>query len=319
MQSAAPAPDTIVWFQNKFVRLAEANVSVLTHAFNYGTGVFEGIRGYYEPHCQELFLVRMIEHYERWKRNCKILRIQVTPSITELAEITAELCRQNNYRRGVYVRPLAYKAAARLGVPADDNDAYSITAVPLGDYLAGKKGVKAGVSSWRRIEDNAIPGRAKISGAYVNSVLAIDEARRNGHDEAIFLNENGHVAEGATSNLFMVRAGKLITPPASDNILEGITRASVMELASRQLGVEIVERSIDRSELYVCDELFFSGTAVEVTPVLEVDHRPVGTGDVGAVTQKLRALFIDATRGRLPAYVGWLWPVYCAELAEKTA
>lgn len=319
MHSETPAPDTTVWFQNKFVRLVEANVSVLTHAFNYGTGVFEGIRGYFEPHRQELFLVRMLEHYERWKRNCRILRIQVEPSATELAEITAELCRRNDYRRNVYVRPLAYKSAARLGVPADDNDAYCITAVPLGEYLAGKKGVKAGVSSWRRVEDTAIPGRAKITGAYVNSVLAIDEARRNGHDEAIFLNENGHVAEGATSNLFMVRDGKLVTPPGTDNILEGITRASVMELARRQLGLETVERSIDRSELYVCDELFFTGTAVEVAPILEVDHRPVGTGEVGTITQRLRAFFIEATRGRLPGYTDWLWPVYSAELIEKTA
>ncbi len=141
MNSQTPAPETIVWFQNKFVRLAEANVSVLTHAFNYGTGVFEGIRGYYEPHRQELFLVRMIEHYERWKRNCKILRIQVPPPATELGEITAELCRRNGYRHNVYVRPLAYKAAVRLGVPIDDNDAYCITAVPFGEYLTGKKGV----------------------------------------------------------------------------------------------------------------------------------------------------------------------------------
>ncbi len=317
--SEAPDPRTVVWFQNRFVPLAEANVGILTHALNYGTGLFEGIRGYYDGQQKELFLVRMLEHFERWKRNARILRIAIPPSAAELAEITAELCRRNNYRRHVYVRPLAYKAAGRLGVPPDDNDSYAITAVPVGEYLNGKKGLTAGVSSWRRVEDTAIPGRAKICGAYVNSVLAIDDARRNGFDEAIFLNENGHVAEGATSNLFIVRDGKLITPPPSDNILEGITRASVMDLAYRELALEVVERSIDRSELYVCDEIFFTGTAVEVTPILEVDHRPVGTGEVGPVSRKLRALYTDATRGRLPGYAKWLWPVHVPTLAEKTA
>ncbi len=319
MHSETPSPDTVVWFSEKFVRLVDANVSVLTHAFNYGTGLFEGIRGYYEPQRKEIFLFRAAEHYERWKRNCRILRIQIPPSPQELVEMTAELCRRNNFRSHVYIRPLAYKAAARIGVAPDDNDAYSITAVPVGEYLTGKKGLTAAVSSWRRVEDTAIPGRAKICGAYVNSVLAIDEARRNGYDEAIFLNENGHVAEGATSNLFMVRDGKLITPPASDNILEGITRASVMDLARRELKIETIERSIDRSELYVCDEIFLAGTAVEVTPILEVDRRPVGTGELGLITQKLRLLFQDLTRGRLASYAKWLWPVHAAMPNEKTA
>ncbi len=319
MHTEAPSPNTIVWFQNRFVRLSEANVGILTHALNYGTGVFEGIRGYYEPHEQELYLVRMLEHYERWKKNCGILRIHVPPSATRLAEITAELCRRNNFHTHVYVRPLAYKSAVRVGVAADESDDFSITAVPFGEYLVGKEGVKAGVVSWRRVQDTAIPGRAKICGAYVNSVLALDEARRSGHDEAIFLNDDGHVAEGATSNLFMVRDGKLVTPPGTDNILEGITRAAVIELAQRYLGVQAIERSIDRSELYVCDEIFFTGTAVEVTPVLEIDHRPVGTGQVGVLTQKLRSLYIDATRGRLTGCGNWLWPVHAGALVEKTA
>ena len=197
MKSEVPDPSTVVWFENRFVRLAEAKVSILTHAFNYGTGVFEGIRGYYEQQRKELFLVQMIEHFERWKRNCRILRIKVPPSAGDLAEITAELCRRNNFRSHIYVRPLAYKASARLGVPVDDNDAYSIAAIPVGGDISGKKGHTASVVSWRRVEDNAIPGRAKICGAYVNSVLAVDEARRDGYDEAILLNESGHVAEGS--------------------------------------------------------------------------------------------------------------------------
>lgn len=319
MKSETPNQNTIVWFQNRFVRLAEANVNILTHALNYGSGVFEGIRGYYDEKQKDLFLIRVLEHFSRWKRNCGVIRIEVSPSAPDLCEITAELCRRNGFRSNVYVRPLAYKASARIGVAADDNDAYAIVVLPFGDYFEGRKGLKAGVVSWRRIDDTAIPGRAKICGAYVNSVLAVDEARRNGHDEAIFLTQDGHVAEGATCNLFMMRNGKLITPPVTDNILEGITRAGVMELAHTELKLEVVERSIDRSELYMCDELFFTGTAVEVAPIVQIDHRPVGNGEIGVIADKVRSLYVDATRGRIPSYCDWLWPVYRSAIIEKTA
>lgn len=319
MTSEAPDQKIIVWFQNRFVPLAEANVNILTHALNYGSGVFEGIRGYYDEKQRDLFLVRVLDHYHRWKRNCGVLRIQVPASATELCEITAELCRRNGFESNVYIRPLAYKASARIGVAADDNDAYAIVVVPFGRYFDSRKGLKAGVVSWRRIDDSAIPGRAKICGAYVNSVLAGDEARHNGHDEAIFLNQDGHVAEGATCNLFMLRNHQLITPPVTDNILEGITRDSVMELARNELNLHVVERSIDRSELYMCEELFFTGTAVEVAPIVQIDHRPVGKGEIGAITEKLRSLYVDATRGRISAYRDWLWPVYRSALVEKTA
>jgi len=219
----------------------------------------------------------------------------------------------------VYVRPIAYKAAARIGVAPDENDAFAVVAVPLGDYLDSRRGLHAGVVSWRRVEDNAIPCRAKICGAYVNSALASDEARRNGYDEAIFLTENGHVAEGATCNIFLVRRGTLITPPSTDNILEGITRACVIELARRELGLDVVERSVDRSELYLCDEMFFTGTAVEIAPIVKVDHRPVGAGEIGPVCASLRSLYFDATRGRIPGYRSWVTPVYegaAGELSE---
>lgn len=319
MKTETPNPNTIVWFQNRFVRLGEANVNILTHGFNYGTGVFEGIRGYYDAQQKDLFLVRVFEHYQRWKRNCGVLRINVPQSVTELCDITAELCRRNGFRSNVYIRPIAYKASARIGVAADDNDASTIVAIPFGDYFDSRKGLKAGVSSWRRIDDTAIPGRAKICGAYVNSVLAGDEARRNGHDEAIFLTQDGHVAEGATCNIFAVRNGKLITPPVTDNILEGITRDAVMQLARNELKLEVSERSIDRSELYMCDELFFCGTGVEIAPIVQIDHRPVGNGDVGFITEKLRTLYSDVTRGRVPAYSEWLWPVYRDAVIEKTA
>jgi branched-chain amino acid aminotransferase len=319
MTTESPNGNTIVWFNNQFGPLAEANVNILTHALNYGTGVFEGIRGYYDENQQDLFLVRPMEHFERWKQNAGIIRVDIPPAAEELCELTAELCRLNGFRSHVYVRPLAYKSSARIGVAPDEKNAYALVVVPFGDYFDSSHGLRAGVVSWRRIEDTAIPGRAKICGAYVNSVLATDEARHNGYDEAIFLTETGHVAEGATCNLFIVRNGKLFTPPGTDNILEGITRASVMELARNEMKLDVVERSIGRSELYVSDEVFFTGTAVEVAPIVSIDHRPVGTGAVGPVTEKLRSLYVEATRGRIPAYRRWLWPVYRSVAAGKAA
>ncbi|MBV8896397.1 MAG: branched-chain amino acid transaminase [Acidobacteriaceae bacterium] len=319
MKSEAPNLNSIVWFNNRFVRLAEANVNILTHGLNYGTGVFEGIRGYYDTHQAQLYLFRVLEHFERWKQNCGILRIGIDASAPELCDITAELCRRNDFHSNIYVRPIAYKSSARIGVAADDNDAYAIIAMPFGSYFEHPRGLKAGVSSWCRVDDTMIPGRAKICGSYVNSVLAGDEARRNGHDEAIFLNADGHVAEGATCNIFVVRKGKLITPPVTDNILEGITRASLMELAHKELGLDVVERSIDRSELYLCDEIFFVGTAVEVAPIIAIDHRKVGTGEMGPITQKIRSLYMDAVRGRMPAYSHWLSPAYNEALLAQPA
>jgi len=261
----------------------------------------------------------MREHYARWKANGGILGIGVPLSAAELCDLTVELVRRNRFQSNLYIRPLAYKSAQRIGVHPDAQDAFAVVALPFGDYLDSRAGLHAGVASWRRIEDNAIPGRAKICGAYVNSALAGDEARRNGYDEAIFLTESGHVAEGAACNIFLVRDAKLITPPVTENILEGITRASVMELARRELRLEVVERRVDRSELYVCEEAFFTGTAVEVAPITRVDHRPVGEGRIGPVTAALRKLYNDAMRGRLAAYRQWVLPVYHPAAAEKAA
>jgi len=302
--------NVIVYFDNRYVPLRDARVSVLTHALHYGTGVFDGIRGYYDERQEQLYLVRPMDHFRRWKANAGILRIGIGPDAAELCGITVELIRRNQFRSHVYVRPLAYKSAERIGVNPDSRDAFSVIAVPFGDYLDSKHGVHAGVVSWRRIEDTAIPSRAKICGSYVNSALAGDEARRNGFDEAIFLTESGHVAEGATCNIFLLRGHKLVTPPGSENILEGITRNCIMELARHELHLEVVERSVDRSELYLADEMFFTGTAVEVAPITRVDHRSVGSGAIGPIAAELRFLYFEATRGRLPAYRDWLLPAY---------
>ena len=300
----------IVYFGGEYVPLREARVGILTHALHYGTGVFEGIRAYWNEMEEELFVVRPVEHFERWKQNCGILRIHVPMSPAELRDITLELMRRNSLRTNVYVRPLAYKSAERVGVSFDEQDSFAVIALPFGDYLHADQGVHAGVSSFRRIEDNAIPARAKICGAYVNSALASDEAHHRGFDEAILLNESGHVAEGSTCNIFMMRKGKLITPPVTENVLEGITRDSVMELAQRELGLQVVERPIDRSELYLCDELFFTGTAVGIAPVVQVDHRLVKDGAIGEVTRQSRQLYFDAMHGQMGNYMKWLVPVY---------
>ena len=312
MQAKAD-PNLIVYFGGEYVPLREARVGILTHALHYGTGVFEGIRGYWNETEEQLFLVRPLEHYARWKQNCGILRIEVPATAEQLCEITVELARRNGLRTDIYVRPLAYKSAERLGVSTDDEDAFAIIAMPFGEYLPSEKGLHAGVSSWRRIEDNAIPARAKICGAYVNSALAGDDARRAGFDEALFLNEDGQVAEGASCNVFMVRKGKLITPAITENALEGITRDSVMELAQRELGLNVVERPIDRSELYLCDELFLTGTAVGVAPVVRVDHRLVKNGAIGNITRELRRLYFQAVRGHLSAYRKWLVPALASQ------
>ena len=306
-------PNLIVYFDGQYIPLHQARIGILTHALHYGTGVFEGIRAHWDEPAQELFIMRPIEHFERWKQNCGILRIQVPLSPEQLCAITAELMRRNQFHTNLYVRPLAYKSAERVGVSPDDQDSWFIVALPFGEYLHAENGLHAGVSSWRRIEDNAIPARAKICGAYVNSALATDEARQSGFDEAIFLNESGHVAEGATCNLFMVRKGKLVTPPATENLLEGITRDSIMELAQRELGLPVIERPIDRSELYICDELFLTGTAVGIAPIARVDHRPVKNGTIGPVARQLQQLYFDATRGHLSSYRKWLVPVYQAQ------
>jgi branched-chain amino acid aminotransferase len=301
-------PNLIVYFHGEFVPLSEARVGILTHALHYGTGVFEGIRGYWNAAEQQLFLVRPLEHYQRWKQNCGILRIGVSASAGQLCQITAELVRRNGFRTDIYVRPLAYKSAERVGVATDEQDSFAVVALPFGEYLPSDKGLHAGVSAWRRVEDNSIPARAKICGAYVNSALATDDARRAGFDEALLLNENGQVAEGATCNIFMVRKGALITPPITENVLEGITRDSVMELALQEMGLSVVERPIDRSELYICDELFLTGTAVGIAPVVRVDHRMVHDGSLGSITRELHRLYFEAVRGHLRAYRKWVVP-----------
>jgi branched-chain amino acid aminotransferase len=299
------------YFQGKFVPYSEAKVGVLTHAFNYGTAAFAGIRAYWNEEEQQLFIFRPFDHYRRFLNSAKILRMELKQTPESLTKITVELLRQDGYQCDIYIRPLAYKADEVIGVKLHGlRDEISIVAIPFERYLKNDTDAHATISSWRRVDDNVIPARGKIAGAYANSALAKTDAVQAGFDEALVLTQDGHLSEGSAMNVFMVRDGLLVTPSATDNILEGITRRSVIELAQKELGMTTIERTIDRTEVYICEELFITGTAAQITAVTKVDHRPVGTGKMGPVTTKLRELFQDVIRGKNPKYRSWNTPVY---------
>ncbi len=299
------------FFKGEFMPLAEAKIGIMTHAFNYGTAVFEGIRANWNADQQQLYLFRALEHFQRLRKSAHILMMEIDYADEQLVAITHELLRKAAFRKDMYVRPMVYKSQEVLGVRLHDveQDLLIYTA-PFGAYLDIDKGIRCCTSSWRRAEDTAIPVRAKVNGVYVNSALAKTEAFQRGYEEAILLNEDGHVSEGSGENIFLVMNGKLYTPPSADNILVGITRAAVIELARAELGLEVLEAPIDRSELYVADELFMTGTAAHVTPVLEVDGRVIGSGGIGPVTAKLQELYFGAALGRLPQYERWIQPLY---------
>ncbi|TAK27201.1 MAG: branched-chain amino acid transaminase [Chloroflexota bacterium] len=302
---------TYAFFEGKIVPLKEAKIGVMTHAFNYGTGVFEGIRGYWNEDDQQIYLFRLREHFERLANSCRIVKIKLRYSIEEMCKLCVELVRLNEHHEDCYVRPLAYKSDNLIGVRLHNlDDEFLIYTAPFGAYIDIDKGISCGVSSWRRIDDNMAPARAKITGAYINSAFAKTEAIENGFDEAIMLTQDGHVSEGSAENIFLIEEGRLVTPPPSDNILLGITRNTLIELAREEFGIETIERSIDRSELYLADELFLCGTGAQVSAVTSVDHRAVGSGEIGPITAKLQALYFDVAKGRNPKYAKWCTPAY---------
>lgn len=299
------------YFQGNFVPLSEAKVGIMTHALNYGTGCFEGIRGYWNEADGQLYLFRLREHYERLARSARILGFTLPADVDALCEITLELLRRNDSRHDVYVRPLVYKSSEVVGVRMHNlEDGFCIFTTTMGKYIDAAGGARCCVSSWRRVDDNAIPARAKVTGIYINSALAKTEAQLNGYDEAIMLTHDGHVSEGSGENIFLVMDGALVTPSPSENILLGITRATAVQLARDEMGVATVERSVDRSELFVADECFMTGTAAEITPVVEVDRRRVGSGTIGPVTAELQERFFAVVRGQNPKYKGWCTPVF---------
>ncbi|MGB8648875.1 MAG: branched-chain amino acid transaminase [Anaerolineae bacterium] len=297
------------FFEDEFVPLEEAKIGIATHALNYGTGVFGGIRAYWNDQDQQLYIFRVKKHFARFLDSCKLLNIVLPYTVDDLAGILLELLQREGYRQDAYVRPLAYKSTEDITPRLYDlDDSFACFSRPQGNYI--KLEIRAAVSSWRRVDDNSIPARGKITGAYINSAFARSEAHWNGYDEAIVLNQDGHVSEGSAENIFIVRHDTLITPPVKDNILEGITRATVMELAHEELGMHVHERTIDRSELYLADEAFFTGTGAQVAAIVEVDHRNVGSGKTGAWTKKIQDLYFKTVRGENPKYSQWLTPVY---------
>jgi branched-chain amino acid aminotransferase len=294
------------FFKGEFVPLKDARVSIMTHALHYGTGVFEGIRGNWNAEKEAVYIFRLREHYQRLLLGCRLLLLDIPYSLEELCNITVELVERNGHHQDIYIRPLAYKSAelvANLKLQELASD-FALITVPFGNYL-GSDVLRCCTSSWRRVDDPMIPARLKISGIYVNSILAKTEATLAGFDEAIILNQDGHVCEGSGENLFMVADGHLATPSLQDNVLPGITRDTVIQLAQSEFGLEVEERSIDRSELYLADEVFLTGTAAHLTPVVQLDNRSIGQGKPGPVSMKLQKLYFDIVAGRSPKFLHW--------------
>ena len=299
------------FFNGRFVPIEEAKVSIMTHAFNYGTGCFEGIRAYWNKEEQQLYAFRMPEHYERLHDSCRILLIELPHTVEQLCDLTIELLRREGFQTNTYVRPLAYKSQEGIGVRLNGvDDGFAVFALPFGKYIDKEEGANVCVASWRRIYDTSVPARAKCTGAYINSALCKSEAEMNGFDEAIVLTRDGTVSEGSAENFFMVRDGVLTTPPVTADILEGITRHTIMQLAREELHIPVTERTIDRTELYICDEAFFCGTGVEVATIASVDNRPVGDGRTGPITKQLCDMYFDIVRGKVAKYKHWCTPIY---------
>lgn len=299
------------YFEGKIVPWENASINIMTHAFNYGTGVFEGIRGYWNPKEEQLYIFRLKEHYERMFKNFRLFKIELPLSIDDACRITVELARKNEFRRDMYIRPIGYKSSYEIGprMHGLDNE-FAIFNIPLGDYVNTSDGLNVMVSSWRRMPDNCIPARSKATGIYINSALAATEAKENGYDEAIMLTQDSFVSEGSAMNLFMVRDGDLITTPVTADILEGITRQTIIQIAHEQMNLDPIIRPIQRTELYVADELFFCGTGAQVAPVTSVDKRPIGGGNPGELTMKLQALYFSIVQNGLQEYSNWLSPTY---------
>lgn len=300
-----------VFFKDKIVPYSEAKVGVLTHGLNYGTGIFGGVRGYWNEDEKNLFVFRPIDHFQRFLESTRLLRMELPFTREEIVKILMELIRKEDLHEDCYVRPLAFYGDEIIGVRLHNlTPILSISVLPFGRYVEKEEGAHVMFSSWRRIDDNVIPARGKIAGGYVNSALAKSDANLAGFDEAILLNQDGHVSEGSAENIFIYRKGKIVTPPVSDNILEGITRNSMITVMRDELGLDVVERPIDRTEVYLSDEVFMVATGAQVVAITRIDHRKIGTGTMGQVTQNVRDLYFNIVRGKVPKYRSWCQPVY---------
>lgn len=308
-------PAEIFWMDGEFVKSNDARVSVLSHALHYGTGVFEGIRAYHRS--DNVYVFRLKEHMERLKNSAKIYFIDLKYSVDDLCSATVESIARNEMRCHTYIRPIVFKGLG--GIDLNSTKAPTQVAICLFKFESyfenQKSGLDVCVSSWRRISDVSTPPMAKACGQYLNSAVAKVEANLNGYDEAILLDSNGFVSEGTGENIFIVEDGKLITPPLSSSILNGVTRDTVMKLAS-EMCVQVVERNMARAELYTCDEAFFTGTAVEIMPILSIDRRQIGDGKMGALTGRIKAFYSKVIAGNVEKYNSWLTPVYACSVKE---
>lgn len=299
------------FMDGEYVEASKAMIPIRTHAFLYGTAVFEGIRAYWNEEEKQLYAFRVPEHYERLLRSAKIMCMKSPYTVEEHCEITRKLLAKNNYKEDCYMRPTLYKSAQKVGPGLYDNtDSYALITNKMGDYINTSKGLRVCVSSWRRNSDNAIPPRAKVAGSYANAALIKTDAHNMGFDDAVVLDEAGQVTEGSAMNLFLVQNGKLVTTMKTDNILVGVTRNTIMELAKDVLGIETEERPIDRTELYISDEAFYCGTGAQISPIVSIDNRTLGDGTLGPISKELQKLYFDVVKGKVPKYKKWCMPVY---------
>ena len=300
-----------VYLNGEYVDIAKASIPVRTYAFLYGTAVFEGIRAYWNEEEKQLYVFRAKEHYERLQRSAKIMYMESPHTVEEYCKITVDLMKKNNYREDAYMRPTLYKSAQKVGPGLFDNpDSFMIISNKMGDYIDTSKGLSVCVSSWRRNSDNAIPPRAKVAGGYANAALIKTDAHNAGFDDAVVLDEQGQVTEGSAMNLFLVQNGRLVTTMRTDDILVGVTRNTIIELAKDVLGLEVEERAIDRTELYISDEAFYCGTGAQVSPIVKIDNRKLGDGTVGPIAKDLQKLYFEVVKGKVPKYKKWCMPVY---------
>lgn len=299
------------YMDGTYIEKDKATIPIMTHGFLYGTSIFEGIRAYYNEEEKQMYAFRVPEHFERLQRSAKIMHMNVKDSVEDLCKITKTLLQKNNYHEDAYIRPTLYKSAQKIGTHMLNNpDSLLIFSTPMGDYVDISKGLNVCVSNWRRTSDNAIPPRAKVGGAYANAALIATDSRLAGFDDAIALSENGEVTEGSAMNLFLVMDGKLVTTQTTDNILKGITRDTLITLAQEIMEIEVVERVIDRTELYIADEAFYAGTGAQVSPIVRIDNRDLGDGKVGPISKELQKLYFDVVKGRVPKYKKWCMPIY---------
>lgn len=299
------------YFEGQIVPFEQATVSVMNHTFNYGTGAFGGLRGYWNDEEEQLFVFRPLDHFQRLLNSARLLTFELDYTPEQLVDILLKLLREEGWRTNTYVRPLVYVTNSLIGVKLHNLN-YDITmfSLPFGSYVPNEEGTSVTFSSWRRVSDNVIPARGKIIGAYANSALIKTDAQRAGFDEALVLDEDGHVSEGSAANFFMVRDGQVVTPPVTSSILEGITRRTVIDLLREEMGVDVVERVIDRTEVYLAEEAFFCGTGVQIAAITSADRRPIGTGSIGPLARDLRELYFKVVTGRMEKYRHWNAPVY---------